>query len=51
MACKFLVSGVIDIEKNDKSRSVDYGDGACDDLATLISNGKTFEIHIRKKKH
>ena len=51
MACKFLVSGVIDIEKNDKSRSVDYGDGACDDLATLISNGKTIEIHIRKKKH
>ena len=51
MACKFLVSGVIDINKNDKTRSVDYGDGACDDLATLISNGKTFEIHIRKKKH
>ena len=49
MACKFLVSGVLQIEKNDKLRSIDYGDGECDDLAMLTSNGKEYEFHIRKK--
>lgn len=50
MACKFLVSGVIEIEKNDKQRTIDYGDGECDDLALLSSSGKEYEIHLRKKK-
>lgn len=50
MACKFLVSGVLEIEKNEKLRSIDYGDGECDDLAILTSNGNEYEIHIRKKK-
>lgn len=50
MACKFIVSGLIEIEKNDKLRAIDYGDGECDDLATLTSDGKAYEIHIGKKK-
>lgn len=51
MACKFLVSGLIEIEKNDKLRSIDYGNGECDDLVTLTSNGKEYEIHIRRQKN
>lgn len=51
MACKFLVSGLIEIEKNDKLRSIDYGNGECDDLVTLTSNGKVYEIHIRRQNN
>ena len=51
MACKFLVSGVIEIKKNDKLRSIDYGNGQCDDSAMLTFNGEDYEIHLRRKKH
>lgn len=50
MACRFIVSGSIEIEKNDNVRTIDYGSGECDDLATLTKNGESREFHIRKKK-
>ena len=49
MACKFLVSGIVEIEKNDKKKVLDYGDGECNDLASLTVEGKTYEIHLRKR--
>jgi len=49
MACKFLVSGVVEIEKTDKKKILDYGDGECNDLASLTVEGKTYEIHLRKR--
>jgi len=50
MACRFLVSGIIEIQKNDKKLLLNYGDGACDDLAVVTINGKEHEIHLRKRK-
>jgi hypothetical protein len=49
LACKFIVSGIVEIEKNDKKKILDYGDGGCNDLASLTVEGKTYEIHLRKR--
>ncbi len=50
MACRFIISGIVEIKKADKTSQLDYGDGACDDKATITKNGKSYEIQIRKKK-
>ena len=40
LACRFLVSGVIDLTKNGRSASLDFGDGTCDNEALLtLDNG------------
>lgn len=47
LACKFLVSGIIDLNKNENNAVLNYGDGACDDLATVsINGGEEREIHL-----
>ena len=47
LACKFLVSGTIELSKNLNTAILDYGDGACDDLATVsINGGERREIHL-----
>jgi hypothetical protein len=50
MACHFLVSGTTEITKNGRKLILDYGDGTCDDLATININGTEKIIHIRKKR-
>ncbi len=49
MSCRFIVSGILKIKQGDKEITVDYGDGECDDLATALIYGKTFEFHIGQK--
>ena len=47
LACKFLVSGTIELSKNLDIAILDYGDGECDDLATVsINGGERREIHL-----
>jgi len=47
LACKFIVSGLIELQKNDNTALLDYGDGDCDDLATVsINGGERIEIHL-----
>ncbi len=47
LACKFLVSGTIKLSRNENTAVLDYGDGACDDLATIsINGGERKEIHL-----
>ncbi|MDY7395666.1 hypothetical protein UMM65_10465 [Aureibaculum sp. 2210JD6-5] len=47
LACKFLVSGVIELSKNENNALLNYGDGSCDDLATIsINGGEEREIHL-----
>ena len=50
MSCKmpFPVSGVIEITKNDGKATLDYGNGDCDDLATMTINDVAKEIHLKK---
>ncbi len=49
-ACKFIVSGIVEINKNDKIITIDYGNGECDNLAMGYSNGKEYEIQLGKRK-
>ncbi|MBA3647389.1 MAG: hypothetical protein H0W62_02385 [Chitinophagales bacterium] len=48
--CEWIVSGTKIVTHGDNSsRTIDYGDGNCDDLATVtLSNGTTRTIHIDK---
>jgi len=48
LACRFIVSGVIALQKNDQAAVLDFGDGTCDDLAMLTKGDVTTEIHLRK---
>jgi len=47
LACKFFVSGIVALTKNENSAILNYGTGECDDLATVIINGgDEREIHL-----
>ncbi len=47
LACKFLVSGLVELAKNENNAILNYGDGDCDDLATVsINGGPEREIHL-----
>jgi hypothetical protein len=48
LACRFIVSGVVSLENNGQSAVLNYGDGSCDDLATLTKNGVDEIIHLKK---
>jgi hypothetical protein len=51
MACRFIVSGTIDIDKGEKVGVIDFGDGTCDNLAIFTdSEGEENEITLRKRK-
>jgi len=48
LVCRFFVSGSVEIiPENRLARLLDYGDGECDNLATVTINGKTHTIHLR----
>lgn len=51
MACRkpFPVSGVVSITKNDATAVLDFGNGECDNLATITKDGITKEIRLEKK--
>lgn len=50
MACRFLVSGSIKIEKGDRSGTLDFGNGDCDNKATFTNeNGEVKEILLGKR--
>lgn len=46
--CRWIKSGTITIKPEDFSeRTVDYGDGACDRIATYMVNGRDFQFVMR----
>jgi len=48
LACRFIVSGTIEIQPEGKAlRILDFGDGSCDNEATVTVNGNTYTIHLR----
>ncbi len=48
MSCRFIVSGVVELQKNDESGTLDFGDGTCDNIATFTNaNGESHEITLR----
>lgn len=48
VACHHIVSGIVSVTtSNNRSWTINYGNGDCDNLATLTIGGKTKEIRIR----
>lgn len=48
-ACKFIVSGVVELSKDDKQYTLDFGDGECDNKAILTdAEENSREISLRK---
>ncbi len=48
VACHHIVSGTVSVTtSNNRSWTINYGDGSCDNKATLTIGGKTKEIKIR----
>jgi hypothetical protein len=47
LSCRFFVSGTMEITPEGKpTRILDYGDGTCDNIATVTVNGHTYTIHL-----
>jgi hypothetical protein len=45
--CAFITSGTVEVTKQDRpSRTIDYGNGDCDNIITVTVNGQTFTITI-----
>lgn len=51
-SCKmpFPVSGIVEITKNDDLATLDYGNGECNNLATMATNGESKVIELRRNK-
>lgn len=49
-ACRFIVSGIVEIQKGDDKINLNYGDGECDDLAIVTIDGTENEIHLRNRR-
>lgn len=49
--CNYIVSGTIEfLQDGELVAVIDYGDGVCDDIATVTKEGETFEISLKKKE-
>lgn len=47
LACRFIVSGTVEIRPEGRPvRILDYGNGDCDNIATVIVNGVTYTIYL-----
>jgi hypothetical protein len=48
--CPWIVSGILELSVNDSTRSLDFGDGSCENDATLTrADGSTRDIKIRRR--
>ncbi len=49
MACRFIVSGVLEISRNELTASLDFGDGSCDAVGILTyPDGTEEEVFLRR---
>jgi len=49
-SCDFIVSGVVELYKKGNTVVIDYGDGTCDNIATVTTNGETEEISLKSNE-
>lgn len=49
-SCEYIKSGVVELTRNGNVSVIDYGDGTCDDVATVTSNGVTEEINLHSNR-
>jgi len=51
-SCRFIVSGILEISRNDNTASLDFGDGSCDATGMLTyPDGTIEEIFLRRFKN
>lgn len=49
LSCRFIVSGVLEISRNDNTATLDFGDGSCDAKGTLTQpDGTETEVFLRR---
>jgi hypothetical protein len=49
--CKFIVEGVVEFNYNGEDfATLDYGDGSCDDVATITKDGETRQITLERRR-
>lgn len=49
LSCRFIVSGVLEISRNDATASLDFGDGSCDAVGILMQpDGTEEEVFLRR---
>ncbi len=49
LSCRFIVSGVLDITRNENTASLDFGDGSCDAKGILtLPDGSSEEVFLRR---
>lgn len=49
-SCDYISSGVIELTRGGVTSTIDYGDGTCDDVATVATGGTTEEINLQSVK-
>ncbi len=48
MSCRFIVSGIVELHKQDREGTLDFGDGSCDNVAIFTNaSGEEFEVTLR----
>ena len=45
-ACRFILSGTVEITKNEETMLIDFGDGECDNVAVVTKDGESEEIDL-----
>jgi hypothetical protein len=45
-SCRYILSGVVELYKDGSTVIIDYGDGTCDNIATVTANGTTEDINL-----
>ena len=52
MACRFIVSGIVEFDKRNRVGTLNFGEGTCDNKALFTdSEGVETEIELRKRMH
>jgi hypothetical protein len=53
LSCQYITSGTLLCHPNNNKpdKLVDFGNGDCDDLATVTVNGNSFQIHLHGTMH
>jgi hypothetical protein len=53
LSCQYITAGTLNCHPNDgrPDRLIDFGNGTCDDVATVTINSNTFTIHLHGEMH
>lgn len=49
--CRFIVEGIVEFNYNNETfATLDYGNGECDDVATITKDGETIQITLERRR-